>query len=286
VKNTVSVIIPCYNAAEHLAECIRSVLAQTMPPVEIIVINDGSTDDSGDIAESFGDPVRTLHQENHGESCARNRGIDEARGEWIAFLDADDLWEPGSIEDRLGVCRESDVAVHSAYIEFFPDGTEILGGHSHLPPRARYSLKRICVEGCPCTASCLMVRRDLTARFPEWTRYGEDRFYFFDVLRAGPMAFTGRPLVRTRRGPHQQTYGPQTQIRRHRSMEEWLTRNPHGLSRAELGELRDAFLDRLIRSAKKADRTSDTETLNALREHLAAYPSHPGVAKFLSKPSP
>ena len=89
---TVSVVIPCYNAAPWLRETIESVLAQTHPVLEVIVVDDGSTDQSAEIAESFGPCVRVVRQSNQGESIARNNGIDLARGDWIAFIDADDIW--------------------------------------------------------------------------------------------------------------------------------------------------------------------------------------------------
>jgi len=100
-ETTVSVVIPCYNAAPFLRETLESVLAQTHPPLEVVVVDDGSTDDSSRIAESFGPPVRVIRQQNQGESVARNRGIAAARGEWVALLDADDVWEPRKLEMQI-----------------------------------------------------------------------------------------------------------------------------------------------------------------------------------------
>jgi glycosyltransferase involved in cell wall biosynthesis len=95
---TVSVITPCYNGAPYLQQTLQSVVSQTTPPLEVIVIDDGSTDDSAKIAEAFGPPVRVLRQANQGESVARNRGIAEARGTHVLFLDADDLLAPHALE--------------------------------------------------------------------------------------------------------------------------------------------------------------------------------------------
>jgi glycosyltransferase involved in cell wall biosynthesis len=97
--STVSIVIPAYNAAATLAEALRSVLAQTLPPMEIIVVNDGSTDDTAEVLRQFGDKVKTLHQENSGLAATRRAGIAAARGDLIALFDADDLCEP----DRLAV---------------------------------------------------------------------------------------------------------------------------------------------------------------------------------------
>ena len=95
---TVSVITPCYNGARYLQQTLESAARQTRPPLEIIVIDDGSADDSAAIAERFGPPVRVFRQDNRGESAARNRGISEARGSHVLFLDADDLLAPAAIE--------------------------------------------------------------------------------------------------------------------------------------------------------------------------------------------
>jgi len=100
-KNTVSVIIPAYNAEAFIAETINSALAQTLPPYEIIVIDDGSKDNTANIVSQFDYPVRLIRQENQGVSAARNTGIRNATGNFIAFLDADDLWTTSKLEEQL-----------------------------------------------------------------------------------------------------------------------------------------------------------------------------------------
>src|SRR6266498_887244 len=97
----ISVLLPCYNAAPYLAEALDSVLVQDVPVREIIVVDDGSSDDSAAVAERFGPPVRCDRQPHQGISATRNRALSLARGEVIAFLDADDLWPPGSLASRL-----------------------------------------------------------------------------------------------------------------------------------------------------------------------------------------
>jgi len=91
----VSVVIPCYNHALTLARAIRSVLNQTLPPSEVIVVDDGSTDGSRGVAESFGSAVIFKQQQNRGPAAARNLGVRSATGEFLGFLDADDWWQPG-----------------------------------------------------------------------------------------------------------------------------------------------------------------------------------------------
>jgi glycosyltransferase involved in cell wall biosynthesis len=100
----VSVIVPVFNAEEFLPECIESILAQTYPCFEVIVIDDGSLDLSGKICDDFSKKdvrIRVFHETNAGVSAARNRGLTEVRGEWIIFVDADDFIEPNYLESFL-----------------------------------------------------------------------------------------------------------------------------------------------------------------------------------------
>jgi glycosyltransferase involved in cell wall biosynthesis len=95
---TVSVIVPVFNGERYLEEALRSAVDQSLPPFEVIVVDDGSTDASLEIAERIGDPVRCITQENAGVAVARNRGLSAATGQFIAFLDHDDLWPREKLE--------------------------------------------------------------------------------------------------------------------------------------------------------------------------------------------
>lgn len=99
----ISPIIPVYNGERYLADAIRSVLSQTHPVSEIIVVDDGSTDTSASIAHRFGPPVRVLTQPNLGPAAARNLGVAHATGDLLAFLDADDLWMPDKLVRQTAV---------------------------------------------------------------------------------------------------------------------------------------------------------------------------------------
>lgn len=99
----VSVVIPLYNAQDVIRETLKTVLNQTWKDYEIVVVDDGSNDGSGHIVQEFGDKVRYVRQENGGVAKARNRGIAESRGRYIALLDHDDLWEPTKLEKQIAV---------------------------------------------------------------------------------------------------------------------------------------------------------------------------------------
>ena len=127
-----SVIIPTYNRANLLGDTVESVLDQTFNDFELLVIDDGSTDDTRDLVNSFCDSanIRYIYQENQGVGAARNTGIKNARGEWIAFLDSDDLWLPNHLQSHyhLITSRGADVTwIHSGYIFFNDKGNQFPG---------------------------------------------------------------------------------------------------------------------------------------------------------------
>lgn len=101
VEPLVSVIIPNYNYGRYLREAIDSVLQQSYPNVDVMVVDDGSTDDSLAVLRSYGDRVRVFEQQHQGVSTARNRGVQESRGELVAFLDADDQWFPSKLTRQV-----------------------------------------------------------------------------------------------------------------------------------------------------------------------------------------
>src|SRR5712692_2507522 len=98
---TVSVVIPTYNSAALLREAIQSVLSQTYSDLEVVVVDDGSDDNTESVVHSFGDRVSYVKQDNKGAGAARNHGIKRSRGKYVAFLDADDLWLPGKLAEQI-----------------------------------------------------------------------------------------------------------------------------------------------------------------------------------------
>jgi len=100
---SISVVIPTYNYGRYLREAIDSVLAQTYAPLEVIVVDDGSTDDTPEVLASYGDRIHAIRQQNGGVGSARNAGVAAARGEYIAFLDSDDIWLPEKLAKEIAL---------------------------------------------------------------------------------------------------------------------------------------------------------------------------------------
>lgn len=103
----ISVVIPCYNAIRYISATIQSAQAQDWPGLEILVVDDGSSDGSAALVQSMFPDVRLIQQANQGVAAARNNGIAHAQGEWIAFLDADDIWLPGKLQAQWAMIQAS-----------------------------------------------------------------------------------------------------------------------------------------------------------------------------------
>jgi glycosyltransferase involved in cell wall biosynthesis len=116
--NTVSVVIPYYQAHRTIARAVRSALEQTVRPYEILVIDDGSPNSPTEVLKQFGSEVILIRKPNGGAASARNAGIDHAKGEWIAFLDADDYWEPFKLERQLAFSERVGLIGGRWFIEF------------------------------------------------------------------------------------------------------------------------------------------------------------------------
>lgn len=213
----VSVIIPTYNRATRVLDGIRSVLAQTFTDLEVIVVDDGSSDGTGQkLREAFGDRIRYYFQSNQGASVARNRGVAEAKGKWIAFLDSDDLWERDKLEwqfralgqfgPQCGACY-TDVTLlnHADTRTFFQLASdnyhhdEVLG----VNPEAMRLAVRPGGAGMVICLSSLIARADIVEQVPFDTRllYSQDSDFVFRLAMLTGFCYVNRPLVRFDRAP-------------------------------------------------------------------------------------
>lgn len=264
---TVAVVIPCYNAGGFIGETIRSALEQTARPLEVIVVDDGSTDQSAAVAEAFGPPVRVIRQANQGESVARNRGIDEARGEWVAFLDADDVWKPHKLERQLAAAEPDVIAVHT---DLFYLGSRT--GELRIRERFgedRYRIEKLAVSNAFVNPSAVIVRRECSPRFPEWTRMAEDQIYCLELARRGRIVLVEEPLTGYRIHPQSQSQSRQHMavIDWHRSIADWLSRQddvPEESRRA----IQSAWAEKIVQSLDHCRRVRNWEHYRQIREHL------------------
>lgn len=187
----VSVIIPLYNKKNYIAATINSVLTQTMGDYEVLIIDDGSTDGSADVVTAFCDVRIKLHtQENHGVSSARNRGIELAQGDFIAFLDADDCWHPDYLEKMVALTEK--YPTHNVFcsaqegrpIRTLPNGVSIIEDH--------------CLYDYVFFTGCMFVRRnvfDKTGGFREGIQLGEDRDMWLRIACLYPTVYLNEPTV-------------------------------------------------------------------------------------------
>lgn len=117
----ISCIVPVYNGGKYLAEALESVFAQTYSPLEIIVVDDGSIDNTGEIIAAFAGWIKYFRQQNAGPAAARNRGIQMANGSFFAFLDADDRWHPEKLSRQMAMFRENaNLEICLTHIQNFP----------------------------------------------------------------------------------------------------------------------------------------------------------------------
>lgn len=201
----ISYVMPCHDGAGGLAAAAESVLSQLGPGDELIVVDDGSVDSTSSVLASlrdtWGERLRALRQENAGPAAARNRGLAEAGGDWIAFLDCDDALLPGAVERWRGAAIAAPAAgFHLAgRIERYPDGRERrLAGQAVAGEPCRALDDFLVKDRRSIGVGAVLVRRDIAcrARFPEELRYAEDNVFFARVFAMTPAHAIAEPAYR------------------------------------------------------------------------------------------
>lgn len=154
-----SVVIPTYNQAQWLSEAVASALAQGREDTEVIVVDDGSTDETPEVLRAFADRALIIRQENAGVSAARNRGLEAGQGRWIAFLDGDDRWRPGHLDRLARAIAERPEAglIFTDAMVMDEDGRELKARRS--PDPGRDPFRSFLLEN-PVTTSAAAVRRE------------------------------------------------------------------------------------------------------------------------------
>jgi glycosyltransferase involved in cell wall biosynthesis len=179
----ISCVVPVYNGERYLREALDSILAQTYQPLEVIVVDDGSTDRTPELIASYAGRVRPFRQPHAGASAARNLGLRQARSEFVAFLDADDLWHRQKLArqmDRFEARPELDLCVTGGQNFWMPELSE-------TDERARDPRQTQPWPGYVSTATLLARRRafDLVGSFDTSLEQGEDRDWFIRAAELG-----------------------------------------------------------------------------------------------------
>ena len=202
MPKSVSVIIPTYNYGRFIAEAIQSVLQQTHRPDEIVVVDDGSTDDTAQVVAGFGDAVKYVRQDNGGVCAARNKGVAESTGEIIAFMDADDTMEPESIAKQVALFSDERVGLVHCGLRLFDDETgetielQLEGGEDGVADNL------LLWEGASIAGpGAILVTReafDSVDGFDTGMKVGEDWDFCYRVARKFKVRFVPEPLVNYR----------------------------------------------------------------------------------------
>lgn len=198
----VSIIIPTYNRAHFVADAIRSVLAQNYPHKQLIVVDDGSTDDTRRIVSEFAE-VEYHYQANRGQAAARNAGLRQCRGEYVASLDSDDIWDPGFLSSGLGQLVRPEVnfvfmnwrsSNGNNGLEMFFRRTAAQQRYLTRPTGAWWHLdatqtRRIMLETCPAPSSALIIRRNaMPGGWNEQMLIADDWCLLLDIVLLQPTA--------------------------------------------------------------------------------------------------
>jgi glycosyltransferase involved in cell wall biosynthesis len=198
----VAAIIPAYNSAHWLRPCIESILGQTYPITEIIVIDDGSQDNTREVVESYGNAVRYYWRPNGGLSAARNTGVEQTTSPWIAFLDADDRWTPRKIELQVRALEANPQAVlcYTRMVLVSPDGAQQVG--ELTPPDRLWPILRYANQITPST---VVMSRDAflkAGRFDEELKACEDWDLWFRLGPQSRMVAVDEPVTLYRLTPN------------------------------------------------------------------------------------
>lgn len=209
MNNKVSIIVPIYNTEKYLEACLSSIKNQTHKNLEIILVDDGSTDNSGKIADAFAKSnkrIKVIHQKNAGQSAARNRGLKEATGDFISFIDSDDRIDQTFIEKLLAPYKDTDtsITVCGRHYEMLRQKYRKTTYISYIRPRKKHESKKayilylLTIDGRMYSATDKIFRADIAKKlkFNESINFSEDTNYVLDYLKKSPgeIKFVLEPL--------------------------------------------------------------------------------------------
>ncbi len=225
----VSIITPCYNGAKYIGETIQSVLSQTYSNWEMIIVDDGSKDNSDEVIKSFSDPrIHYIYQDNAGSAAARNNGIRRANGQYIALLDADDLWLPEFLEKQIAFMKEKNaVCVACSYDHIDSESKPILRTTSVKPVITVKDMRIMNQIGC------------LTGLY-DCSKYGkiylkeelkslrDDYAYWYDIVKLEGKAYGNQEVLAKYRVLDNSTTGNKKKLikKQYQFYRRYLNKNP------------------------------------------------------------
>lgn len=292
-RASVSVIVPSYNCGRFIAAAIDSILAQTLQTEQIVIVDDGSTDDTAQVVRGYTDPrIHYIRQENAGVAAARNTGLNAARGEYVAFLNADDRWLPTFVETAHGFLAEDPTlaCVFANFVRFDHTTGKVLShqfqhypelrrptvlrdapnAHGRIPREKAFSALVACGE-IPAPLQVMMFRRSLieTARFDQSLGVGNDTNFALEAFMFGGVVFTDEVLAEVREHDDKVTSDPgELAVRRLNGLKAFA---PHVTRSVDVA----AYQDRLVRAHIEA--AVNQTKLGRVRAGLRTYRDSFGV---------
>ena len=249
----ISVVIPFFNRIDWCIQAIQSVLRQTHPTFEILLVDDGSTEDILGRPEMKDPRLRYLRQENSGPAAARNLGLKHASGAYIAFLDSDDLWMPDKLEKQLAKMEANPEAwlSHTSYLRMDPDGRKL--GTMESGQFAGSVFPGILL-GCPIATPTVMIRREALQaglQFMEGIAYSEDILFWSEVARRSIVLGLTEPLSMVRLEGGNAALSPRAQIQGYRNILEFGIKGNPGLDLHQRKRLASAVYTRIASVAQE-----------------------------------
>ena len=217
----ISVIIPVFNREEYIAEALTSVFQQTFQDFEIILVDDGSTDRTLDIARGFGSRVQIIKQTHLGAAVARNRGFQQSSGEYIAFLDSDDLWKEKKLEIQMHTMQTEDIVLSYTNSTCIDKQGKQTGRKEFRTAPSGNVFESLLIRN-PIMTPSVLVRRQALAQsegFQKKYSYAEDWACWLRIALIGKFHFTTNPLV-LHRYHEKQCFKPEEAQKHEKTIEE------------------------------------------------------------------
>ncbi|OOQ57279.1 glycosyltransferase family 2 protein [Mucilaginibacter pedocola] len=220
----ITVLMPAYNAGKYIGEAIASVLAQTFTNFELMIVNDGSTDDTLDIISSFDDNrIVVIHQSNKGVSAALNTGLKYARAPYIARFDADDVCYPNRLQLQYDfITANPQYSIVGSEADYIDNEGEFLFTHQ-LAAYSYADIKQLDVSVCPMIHSCVLYKKDVIVGAGGYNEHAytfEDHFLWAQLLKTEQACNLPQPLIKVRLNPESVTIDEKWHTRKFRAIKQ------------------------------------------------------------------